>query len=432
MFITRNQKLIIAKPIVTSDPWRNNLANKFKRDLRRIIVTAVLLLSGCQRAMPTNGIWGGTVELADAKLLPFRFDLDLRNPTPTGFFLVGDEQTPIPEISRQGDALAFRFSEYGAEMSGTWDGRRWKGAYRRFRPGGTTSLNFTASPEAANPSDGGSPRVSVPVGKYQVSFADEQRSTTLATLWTTGEALYGTFIAPDGDYGLLVGRPAAGSVQLNRFTGWQAMAIVLEQHGETWSGQFYTQSEKPRRFTLESRTDLELQTPPNLQTRLKDPAMGFVFEGESLSGTVTRSSDARFKGRPLVVDIMGTWCHNCMDEAPLLQQLEDQYGSKGLEVVGVSFEINDDRELAKKNLKLYQERFGLTFTILFAGSIDDANVNSRLRSQLDNFFAYPTTLFINKDGKVQAIHSGFKGPGTGTEFQSQMREFHDLAKKLVE
>src|SRR6266571_2693263 len=100
------------------------------------IVIALLLLSGCRRAMPTNSIWHGTVELADAKLLPFSFSLDLRNPTPTGYFLVADERTPIPEISRQGGELTFRFSEYGAEMSGTWDGRQWKGAYRRFRSSG--------------------------------------------------------------------------------------------------------------------------------------------------------------------------------------------------------------------------------------------------------------------------------------------------------
>ncbi len=69
--------------------------------------------------------------------------------------------------------------------------------------------------------------------------------------------------------------------------------------------------------------------------------------------------------------------------------------------------------------------------MLFCGSLDDENVNKRLRSQLNNFFAYPTRLFIGRDGKVQAINSGFKGPGTGEEYQAQIREFHELAEKLV-
>ncbi|PYS26471.1 MAG: hypothetical protein DMG11_19805 [Acidobacteria bacterium] len=220
-------------------------------------------------------------------------------------------------------------------------------------------------------------------------------------------------------------------VQLNRFTGWQATVVVLEQSGGAWSGKLYTHSDKPRAFTLRPGADLELAPPPDLQTRIKNPAAAFTFEGVSISGDTVRSTDERFRGKALVVDIMGTWCHNCLDEAPLLQQLQEQYGKEGLQVVGISFEISDDRELGQKNLKLYRDRFGITFPLLFCGSMDDANLNNRLKSQLDNFFAYPTTLFISKEGKVQAIHSGFKGPGSGEEFQSQVQEFHGLAKQLV-
>jgi thiol-disulfide isomerase/thioredoxin len=164
---------------------------------------------------------------------------------------------------------------------------------------------------------------------------------------------------------------------------------------------------------------------------MKNPETSFRFEGVSASGETLHSSDDRFKGRPLIVDIMGTWCHNCIDESPLLQELHAKYGKDGLQVVGISFEITDDLELAKRNLKLYQDRLGLTYTMLFCGSLDDENVKNRLRSQLDNFFAYPTTLFIGRDGKVQTIHSGFRGPGTGEEFQAQVQEFHELAEKLV-
>ena len=206
----------------------------------------------------------------------------------------------------------------------------------------------------------------------------------------------------------------------------------MEQRDGTWSGKLYAQSDKPLAFTLEPRNDLLIATPPNRQTAMKNPATPFTFDGLSISGEMVHSSDERFKGKALVVDIMGTWCHNCLDEAPLLEQIQKQYGSKGLEVAGLSFEISGDRELAKKNLKLYQDRFGLTYTLLFCGSLDDANVKNRLQTQLDNFFAYPTTLFIDRQGKVQSIHSGFKGPGTGAEYQLQIREFHDLARQLVD
>ena len=102
-----------------------------------------------------------------------------------------------------------------------------------------------------------------------------------------------------------------------------------------------------------------------------------------------------------------------------------------MEVVGLSFEISDDRAVAKKNLQLYKDRFGLTYTLLFCGSIDDENVKKQIENQLDNFFAYPTAIFVDRNHRVQAIHSGFKGPGTGDEFQRQIREFEELTGKLV-
>jgi thiol-disulfide isomerase/thioredoxin len=398
-----------------------------------VSVVLLLLFFSCRHALPEQGTWNGTVELANGTIhLPFRMFLDLRSTNPAGYFLIGEEKSPIPEIIRKGDSVTFAFSEYGAEMRGAWDGSQLRGTYIRHRPEGITSLSFSATPAARTERQDTLVKT-IPAGKYQVYFNDESRdkSATVATLWTDRASLYGTFIAPEGDYGLLAGDASGSTFQMNRFTGWQAIAITLEQRGDRWSGSFYFQNDKPRAFTLEPRSDLDLAAPANMQTSMKDPQAVFAFEGVSISGETVRSSDDRFKGRPVIVDIMGTWCHNCQDEAPLLQQVQSQYEKDGLQIVGISFEVAGNAELGRRNLKLYQERLGLTYSLLFCGSIDDANVKQRLHSQLNNFFAYPTTLFIGRDGKVKTIHSGFKGPGTGQEFQSQIQEFHKLAEALV-
>ena len=320
-------------------------------------------------------------------------------------------------------------------MRGMWNGARLNGTYIRHRAQGNTLLNFSAVPEVASNIRTGvrSSGAEFPSGKYQVFFEgdDRSQSTTLATFWMKGETLHGTFIAPDGDYGLLVGNPSGGKVQLNRFTGWQAIAITLEQRSGMWTGNYFFHNDKPRGFTLSAQADIDSLPLPNRRTTMKNPEAGFTFEGLSISGETIRSSNDRFKGKPLIVDIMGTWCHNCLDSGPLLDELQKQYAKDGLQVIGISFEISDDVDLAKKNLQLFKERNGLTYTMLFCGSLEDENVNKRLRGQLNNFFAYPTTLFVGRDGKVQAIHSGFKGPGTGEEYQAQIREFHELAEKLV-
>jgi hypothetical protein len=120
-----------------------------------------------------------------------------------------------------------------------------------------------------------------------------------------------------------------------------------------------------------------------------------------------------------------------MDESPVLQELHTQYGKDGFEVVGLSFEITDDAELGRKNLTLYRDRFKLTYPLLYCGSVDDSNVDKQLKNQLDNFFAYPTTLFIDKKGKVQTVHSGFQGPGTGDQYPVQIQKLHELAEQAI-
>src|SRR5262245_6905917 len=337
------------------------------------LCVCVFVLANCQRktAMPDQGMWRGTVELQEGISVPFRMHLDFSGAKPTGYFLIGAEKTLIPEISRDGDSVTFAFSEYSAEMRGVWNGRQLTGSYVRIRSDGNKTLKFAAFPEdlpRAEPVEGSG--FAAPVGNYQVFFqgTDKVDDTTVAKFWGERDTVYGTFIAPDGDYGLLEGTASRKAVQLSRFTGWQAIAIVLEPQGETWSGTFYAASNaKPRPFILKRRADLNIETPPAMRTSMKNPKSEFAFSCVSLSGDTVRQSDDRFKGKALIADIMGTWCHNCLDEAPVLQRLQDRFGGQGLEVVGLSFEITDDPALAKKNLQLYKDRFGLTYPLLFCG-----------------------------------------------------------------
>ena len=120
-----------------------------------------------------------------------------------------------------------------------------------------------------------------------------------------------------------------------------------------------------------------------------------------------------------------------MDAAPLLQQISSEFGKDGLVVIGLAFEISDNPEVAKKNLGLFQKRYGLTYPMLFCGSTNDENVGQKLRSQLNNFSGYPTTLFLNKKGIVKSIHVGFHGPGTGEEYQRQVQQYYKTVRELI-
>ncbi len=359
--------------------------------------------------------------------------VDLTTSPASGYFLVGDEKTPIPEIIQRGDSLIFLFTEYGAEMHARWDGSRLEGTYLRIRKD-TTAIKFSAITASTQLQPARADQMSVPpVGKYQVYFDKESGidSSTVATFWVRNDTVFGTLIAPDGDYGLLAGQHFGRRVQLGRFTGWQVMLVELNQSFGNWTGLVYSRKDPPQGFFLEPRPELPKEPLGTRKTAMINPRAPFKFSGITIEGDTLAHTDARWKGKALIIDIMGTWCHNCMDEAPLLQQLYSEYKDEGLEIVGLSYEIKDDIELGKKNLRLYRDRFGITFPLLYCGTTDDEVIQEQIHSQVNDFFAYPTAFFVGRDGRVQAIHVGFKGIGTGDEYQHQVQEFYETVKKLL-
>src|SRR2546428_11701121 len=98
--------------------------------LRKAVLVALLLSAGCRRALPEQGTWDGTVELANGPIhLPFRMVLDVHSAQRTGYFLIREEKAPIPEINRQGDSITLVFAEYGAQMRVTRNGAQSNGKY---------------------------------------------------------------------------------------------------------------------------------------------------------------------------------------------------------------------------------------------------------------------------------------------------------------
>src|SRR5262245_19184301 len=192
-----------------------------------LLLPILMTLAACsQSPMPARAMWNGSVELPGGIFVPLRMSLDFSAEKPVGFFLVGDEKTAIPEIARNENSVMLGFSEYRAEVQLVWNGRQLIGNYRRFRTEGTKSLPVSASPESPTSTHASeTAESSIPDGNYQVLFQGKEKADdeTAAKFWTKDGVRFGIFIAPDGDYGLFVGKPSGKKVQYSRFTGWQAM-----------------------------------------------------------------------------------------------------------------------------------------------------------------------------------------------------------------
>jgi hypothetical protein len=50
---------------------------------------------------------------------------------------------------------------------------------------------------------------------------------------------------------------------------------------------------------------------------------------------------------------------------------------------------------------------------------------------LNKVIAFPTTIFIGKDGKVKHIRTGFEGPGTGIYYEQFKERFNQVINELL-
>lgn len=95
-------------------------------------------------------------------------------------------------------------------------------------------------------------------------------------------------------------------------------------------------------------------------------------------------------GKVLLINFWATWCAPCRKEIPDLVDLQNELGSKGLTVIGVSL----DRE-GESAVRPFAEQHGINYPIVL-----DTDQDQKLESELGPLQALPTTLVVNPEGTI--------------------------------
>ena len=119
-----------------------------------------------------------------------------------------------------------------------------------------------------------------------------------------------------------------------------------------------------------------------------------------------------------------------MTKRPVLEALYRKYHAEGLEIVGLAYEYTDDAERNQRLMRIYRDKYRLTFPMLLAGTTAEGQIATTL-PQLVDFGAYPTTIFLDRGGRVHAIHAGFSGPSTGERFTQVQQNFDVLTLEIL-
>jgi hypothetical protein len=101
-----------------------------------------------------------------------------------------------------------------------------------------------------------------------------------------------------------------------------------------------------------------------------------------------------------------------------------------VEIIGLAYERKNDFSYASERVKKMIQKMDVRYDFVIAGTDDKAKAGETL-PMLNEVVAFPTTIFIGKDGKVKKIHTGFNGPGTGPYYGQFIQHFNETVNELL-
>lgn len=412
------------------------------------VIGSILISAAAQR--PARH-WAGTAIVInngnDTKVeVPVELDLGApqKNGAVSGAFLNGDLRSPSSSGTLTGGHLKLQFHSFartlegdfkGDTFTGTFGGARIKKPYtltlHRDRDGKPSTV-FAAASKAV------SKKGSAINGTWEIALPEKSEkgedawTMTVAPFRGDGEVRV-VIQRIDGDTGALFGRydEAAGEYRVSRFGDFGASiySIKLQSDGTLRVTDLRNPKESniARRPEEARKAKLAPPTATTEQTTVVNPSEPLRFQGQNLTGQTITSTDADFKGKVVIVAIGGSWCPNCHDEAPLLVELYNKYHRRGLEVVDLSFEEEDQLKNPER-LRAFVSRYNIPYTVLLMGTPDQ--LNEKL-PQGKNLNSWPTSFFVGRDGLVKETHAGFSGPATGEAYTHLRAETIALVEKLL-
>ncbi len=403
-----------------------------------LIASVVYLLTSCQpKVTLTEGSWQAILTPDTSRkdlILPFNLSMfQNKSGSWNAEISNADEKILITEIIETEDSVAFFLPVFEGifQTAKTTDGL--SGSYTHKAAGASWSVPILIKP-------GQTERFSVPdetpkfdpSGKWKVIINPEGNNPEIQVgeFQAHGNHLLGTFLTVVGDYRFLEGKVSGDRFMLSCFDGAHALLFTarLSDEGHLEDGIFCG---GPRwRSTWRAEKDPEIELPDASSLTFLKPGYNTIeFSFPDLEGNLVSLEDEKFKNKPVIIQIIGSWCPNCMDETRFFAELDEKYNDQGLEIIALCYESKDP--IASRNaIKRFKTGTNAAYTFLHAG-VSNKRLASETLPMLNRILSYPTSIFIDKEGEVQKIFTGFTGPGTGEHYKQLSQEMIDLIEKML-
>jgi thiol-disulfide isomerase/thioredoxin len=382
-----------------------------------------------------QGPWRGQLLREDGQIISFHFDTRQEKGKQVLYVINASERLKVDKIRQVKDSIIIDMPVFESQFRvKKISDQRWEGKWIK---GGSTAaqvMPFIAQlQQALTPETIAKPVADI-TGRWSVTFTQPNNLSrpAIGEWQQKGYTLRGTFLTPSGDYRYLSGVVNGDSLRLSTFDGSHAYLFTakLNSDRQITGGIFYSGAIGKQTWTAYKNDTASL---PDLAAMyVKDGQEKLHFRFRDLNKKWVSLTDPKFKNKVVIIQIMGSWCPNCMDETAFLSEFYNRNRHRGVEVIALAYEYSTDWERSKKSIQKFKDRFSIKYTILNTEvTVSDSLRTEKTLPQLTQIKSFPSTIFLDKKGRVTKLHAGFEGPGTGEHYEALKKEFAATVDELL-
>ncbi len=265
---------------------------------------------------------------------------------------------------------------------------------------------------------------------YDVNMDPEDPFNAIGKFNFYEDYISGTFLTETGDYRFLEGQKTnENNFYLSCFDGSHLFYFTAEMHGDSISGKFFSGNHWNTTWSgVKDITHSVSLINPDSLTYLKEGETSVEFFGLNKDQDTLKFNSMDFD-HVSMIQILGSWCPNCMDETRYYNELSKKYGDQ-VNIIGLAFEAHQSVEDQLKNIQIYRNELQVEYPIYLSGNANKSEA-SIMFNTLNKITSYPTTIFLDKHGMVRKIHTGFYGPSTGTYYDEYTSSTEAFLYQLI-
>lgn len=402
----------------------------------RFLLVILLFVFSCSTSKTEKikeGKWLAQLQVQDNEVLPFTFAVNYNDKNAIAIQVFNAEEViDVDEITIKGDSITIKMPVFEGYLKGKFTATEIKGSFikeslDRVVPFKAVFNNDVERFKVDKTSD-----VSV-TGVWETVFSPNTNESYIAKgIFKQVDAkVTGTFRTTTGDYRYLEGIVDGDSLKLSTFDGAHAFLFTAKATDSILEGTFYSGNHFKETFLAKRNEGYELPADTTL-TYLNEGYKKIDFSFPDVNDKIVSLNDETYQNKVVIVQIMGTWCPNCLDETKFLNQFLREYKNEDLKIISLAFEYAKTKEGAFNKIKRLQDKVGVAYPILLAqyGNSSKQKAQQKL-PMLNHILSYPTTILIDKKGDVRKIHTGFNGPATGEKYKEFKTDFTNTINSLL-